>query len=259
LDGLAHSSLLTGCVAASLVAACGCALDPGRPLTGRGPELGLAFLGTLFVYNVDRLRDLERDRAESPLRSRFVSEHGAGLACLSAAAGLGALAIAAYMGPNVWALCASVLALGLLHRRLKRRARWKPIYVSAAWTAIVVGLPLLSTLSADGALPPGDRSLRVVVCCGSAIAANLIASNLRGSRAPALARVRLSHARWLSGLGAVAALLGPQTVLPLAAVPVAELIALARFRPGERYRDWAVDGALLAGGLASVALSRLAR
>ena len=39
----------------------------------------------------------------------------------------------------------------------------------------------------------------------------------------------------------------------LAAVPAAVLVSLLAFRPGERYGMWAVDGALLVGGLVAFA------
>ena len=35
------------------------------------PTLALAFAGTLVVYNIDRLRDLELDRNTAPLRNRL--------------------------------------------------------------------------------------------------------------------------------------------------------------------------------------------
>ena len=59
LEFLAFTGLWPAAVAAALVAACSWALEPRAGLGQVTPLIGLASLGTLVVYNVDRLRDLE--------------------------------------------------------------------------------------------------------------------------------------------------------------------------------------------------------
>jgi hypothetical protein len=147
LEPLAFSSLWVAASAAALCAASARALGAEPALA----TAALAAAGTIVVYNVDRLRDVERDRATSPRRTAFVQRWRFGLVVLTAAAGLAAGALALSAGPRALALLAPIAALGLLHRRLKRFAWWKPLYVSGAWTAVVVGLPAL-------ALPPRVRS-----------------------------------------------------------------------------------------------------
>ncbi len=122
----------------------------------------LASLGTFIVYNVDRLRDLERDRSTSPNRTRFILENRRLLMAMIgvAAIGLGTTLLAA--DPAIVLLCAVVGSLGLMHRRLKRRALWKTIYVSAAWVAACVGVPWLAS--------DDDRGLRTAVIRTAAFA-----------------------------------------------------------------------------------------
>lgn len=221
---------------------------------GPGPDAGLAALalcGTAAVYAVDRLRDLERDRATAPERSAFVARHRRGLTALAAGAAFAAGGLALREGPVVSAVAAGVAALGLAHRRLKHHLWAKPVYLTGAWTAVTVGLP-----AAVGAPAPG-RAVAVAAVVAPTVLANVVLSNLRdgegaagrlgGRRARALAAgllVPAAAVAWAAGPG-------PRSLLPL---PAAMALAVAGFRPGERYGLWAVDGALLAGAALALAL-----
>jgi len=252
-DALAFTGLWPAAVAAGLTlaaaAAMGVALPPAAP--------ALAFCGALCVYAVDRLRDRERDRGRAPARTAFVARHRDALGAAAATAGGAAAGLALWLGPAATALCAAVAVPGFLHRRLKGRTAVKGIYVSAAWVAVAVGLPAL----VDG---PARHLAWTAAVVGLAVAGNVVASNLEGDgldaggpgprRSPPAG---LGTARALAAGGAVAALAGPALVRPLAAVPAALLAALALWRPGERYRLLVVDGALLAGAAAAVAIARL--
>jgi 4-hydroxybenzoate polyprenyltransferase len=243
---MAFTSLWVAASAGALCAAASRALgaEPSVAL------VALAAAGTVVVYNVDHLRDVERDLATSPRRTAFVQRWRAALIALSAAAALVAGALTWLAGPRAIALLAPIAATGLLHRRLKRFAWWKPLYVSAAWTAVVVGLPL-----AAGA--PARHTAWVAAIASVTIAANVIASNLRDREAPAArfgARVPLRLARGLALAASGLALAAPAGVRSLAPVPLATLAALAGFRPTELYGFIAVDGALLAGALIALAL-----
>ncbi len=249
LGPIVFSSAWVAAAAAALSAATALAMR-ARPSAS---ALALAFCGTFVVYNVDRLRDLPRDRKTSPLRSAFVTTHRRALTAITALAGAASVALAFQLGPRAIALLAPVLAAGLLHRRLKRFGWWKPVYVSAAWTAVVVGLP--------AAIAVGPRHLPWIgAIVGATVVANVIASNLRDGEAFSArfgARVPL---RVASGFAAFASLCGvaaPDAVRPLLLVPLLTLAALAKFRADEHYGLVVVDGALLLGAL--LALPLLAR
>jgi len=247
LDPLAYSSAWVAAVAAALCTACAVALG----LAPRASVALLAACGTFAIYNLDRLRDLERDRVTSPRRSGFVASHRTLLRTAAVVAAIVSIALAAQLGRAVVALLAPALAAGLLHRRLKRLALWKPFYIAAAWTLVAVGLPGLA-----GGSP--QHAGWVAAPVFATLLANAIASNLRDGEALAIrlgagVPLRLARVTAFAALGL--ALAAPSGVRPLAALPAALLLALARFRAEERYGLLVVDGALLVGALAALSLS----
>jgi hypothetical protein len=245
LDAWLWSSAWLGLAAAALTAAAIRALG----LAPAPALIGLALGGTLAVYVIDRVRDLPRDRVTAPERAAFVTRHrGALLALAGLGAGVAGFASFA-LGPRSLVLAAAVGALGLAHRRLKRFAAAKPVYLTFAWTAVPVGLPAASD-------PAAAHVGWVAAIVGATVLANVVLSNLRdrealAGRLGARRALPLAGASALAGLAA--ALLGPAPVRPLAALPLAMAAAVLGFRPTERYGALCVDGALLAGALLALA------
>jgi len=245
LDALLFSSFWVAAAAAALAGAAGQALG-GAAVWG---PLLLAFGGTLAVYDLDRLRDLPRDRGSAPQRSAFVERHLSVLIGLGAA-GAGLAAAGAWLcGPRALLPLLPALPLALFHRRLKRLWMAKALYVTAGWLLVVVAVPALAARAplADAAWAAG--------IVGLALFANAVASNVRDDEAAAAVvggeRV-LRVARALSAASVAAALAAPPAIRPLGLVGAATLAALLGFRPSERYGLGVVDGALLAGALAAV-------
>lgn len=212
-----------------------------------------------MVYNVDRLRDIERDRTTTPSRTAFIERNRSRLVFFAGAAGLASLGAASTLPLQVAALCAVVLSVGLLHRRIKHVTGLKTAYITFAWTAVCVGIPAqIGDLSFCESGPTG-------IAIGMTIAANLIVSNLR-DREGGVSQIPNSAAMALALLlCALAALACLTEVLglarTLAAIPLLEATAIAGFssagarRHHERYGLAVVDGALLVGGLIGLSLS----
>ena len=250
LDALAFSNVLPAAIAASVCLAASRVLDAGPA----GLLALAAGSGAFVVYGIDRLRDTERDRATSPMRTEFVLRFRS---TLSMAVVLAALVLAGtlcLLPARAAALCVAIGAIGLLHRRLKGWAALKTLYVSAAWVVVCTGLPAsVGRFDADigwlaGVLFP-------------AFGANLIASNVRDDESQWLKERPesvLQLARGVAALGIAVALFAPAPVRCLVWIPLAEALALLRFRPSEHYGELAVDGALLAGALAALAHQSLA-
>jgi len=256
LDALAYSSVLAAAVAGTLAAAASLAFElPLSPFV-----IALVTSGTLVVYNIDRLRDLEQDRPRAPLRSAFVERHQRRLGLLTLVAALVSGISALGIPRAAVGVCAGVLVLGLLHRRLKLIRGIKTLYLTVAWLAVVLGLPLLATR-----LPPATASVSwTFAIIGCAILANLLASNLdrqKGDERPrhVADRSRLGSAIVVAGLGVGSALVAPEALRSLVLIPMAELLVLCRFREGEHYGLVVVDGALLAGACGSIALLMFSR
>ncbi|HVH06181.1 MAG TPA: hypothetical protein VNE71_09310, partial [Myxococcota bacterium] len=233
----AAAGALAGAVARALGA------DPAA-----GPLL-VAFGGTLAIYNLDRLRDLARDRGPAPARSAFVERHQRVLTALAAAgAALGVLG-AWLAGPRAALPLLAALPLALAHRRLKRVWALKALYVTAAWVAIVVGVP---AVAAGAALRDTAWAGALV---GLAVFANAIASNVRDEEAAAAifgGPAALRVARAAAAIATVAAFAAPPALRPLGWVGITTLGALVAWRPGERYGLAVVDGALLLGALTAL-------
>jgi 4-hydroxybenzoate polyprenyltransferase len=245
-DALVFSSAWEGAVAVALLAAAANAME-----VELAPAAAVvAFGGTLAVYGLDRLRDVARDRLTAPARTAFVERHARGLTALTAAGAGTAIAAALWLGPPVWLLCGGVLALGLAHRRMKQVPIFKGLYVTAAWLAVVLGLPILAETPAASTAHAGWAA----GILSSAILGNVVASSLRdaeagAARSPGLA---LGIARGLPVLGVCLALIAPAAVRALVWVPALLALVLLR-RPGvERWGPLAVDGALGAGALLSL-------
>jgi len=249
IDTIVFSSGWMAAAAGALVAAASGAMGiDTNPLA-----VGLAVAGTLVVYNVDRLRDVDQDRNTSPVRTEFVSRHRDRLIGLTSLAAATSAVLAFWAGPRVVAVLAPVLLIGLLHRRLKRFAAAKTVYMTAAWLCVVVGLPWVLDRSAG-------RLGWVAAILGASVGANAIASNLRDFEAGVERygeAVALRAARFIAGAGVVASALAPEPARSLIAVPTLTLIALARFRNTERFGMVIVDGALVLGGLVAAALCGL--
>lgn len=241
LDALVFSSVWVAAAAGALAVACSRAM--GVPVAA--PAVGLAFAGTLLVYTVDRLRDVERDRATTPRRSAFVDRHGGGLALLALGAGLASCVFALFAGPRVWLLLAPVLVLGLLHRRIKHLTFGKSAYITGAWVAVVVVVP--------AAIDPDAAAIGwAAAFTASAIFANAIACDIRDREVAAALlgeRRALVAARACAAGGCLLGLVAPAPARNLVALPLATLLVLLPFRPSERYCLVAVDGALLVGAL----------
>jgi hypothetical protein len=247
LDALAFSSVWVAAAAALLCAAAAHAMGISCP-----PEaVTLAFGGTLAVYNIDRLRDLERDRVTAPLRSAFVEAHRSLLMSLALGGGALAAAAAVIAGARSAGLAAVVLGVGLAHRRLKRVPFGKAFYIAAAWCAVVVGLPILLDHGAT-------HALRVALLLYLTLLANAVASSARDAEAGP-ARIGLSRSMRFACVCAIAALVLAATAAPpvtsLAWVAGLTTAALIGFRPGERFGLLVLDGGLLAGAALGLLLA----
>jgi stage V sporulation protein SpoVS len=246
LDRLVFSSLWVGGAASSLSVATSLAM--GIPIPWAA--VGVALAGTVFVYNVDRLRDLPRDLDTAPERSAFVARNYGVLRGLAVAAGIAAVGLALSLGPRSALLLGPALILGLVHRRIKDVAWGKSSYITAAWLLVVVGLPAIA-----GPDPEGIGWVASILA--GSLFANAIASNVR-DREAAVARIgagrALAAARAVAALALALAAVAPPGVRPLAAVPAMTLASLVWFRSEERYGLVVVDGALLAGGVLAALL-----
>jgi len=249
VDILVFASFWPAGIAAALIAAVAAAFGGAPPVSA----LVLGFFGTFVVYNIDRLRDIDRDRTTTPARTAFIERHQSELTFASALGAIFCALAAAMLPASISFLCAFVLTAGLLHRRIKHVAGWKTAYISFAWVAVCIGIPaLLSGLPTHEILPTG-------IVIGMTIAANLIVLNMHDqvggiTRMPN--NIAMGLAFFLCAAAALACL-GEMADLArgLAPIPTFEALAVAGFasdrakQSRERYGLVVVDGALLVGAI----------
>ncbi len=211
---------------------------------------GLVFCGILLVYNLDRLRDLERDRLTSPRRSAFIERCRKLLWILVLFSALGASLLLLNAPWRVQLIAVAVLLLGFAHRRIKRLAYFKELYLSAAWLLGILGLPASYATGAQ-------HLSQCAWVLGPALLANDMAASLRDSEG-ITKRIgcgpTLQWSRVIALLGVGVGVFATESVQPLTAVPALTALALFSYRPGEAYGFLAVDGALFAGALIALAL-----
>lgn len=246
LDGLAYSSLTLGMAAGVLSTAAQLAmgLEPNLAV------IGIAVTGTLVVYNVDRLADVDHDRATRPARSAFVTAHRRALRLATALAAAGSLAFAFRLGLRPALLLAPIALLGLAHRRAKTVTLAKPAYVTLAWLVVVVALPTVID-------PNAQHPIWACAILGCALLANAIACDVREGQA-AVARFGVARVRWgargIAALGIALGFAAPAPLRPLLGIPLVTLAALIPLREDERYGLVVVDGALILGAVLAIAL-----
>ena len=242
IDLFIFSGVCPAAVAVALVALCSQSLYPGTGSTS-WVTLTLSGAGTFLVYNVDRLRDLTRDRGSSPARTAFVERNQRVLIGLCVGAALISALCAWRQPPRVWLLLGIAFGLGIFHRRLKGHPAFGILYVALAWVIVVVGLPV-----AHG--PPGSHLggevILTAVTLGFVIAANLVGSELREAEPGSSTDGRLKTARVLALGGLLVSWMAPIPLIPIA---LGNLVALLFFQPSERYGLGVLDGAILAGAL----------
>ncbi|MBW2712413.1 MAG: hypothetical protein JRC77_01540 [Deltaproteobacteria bacterium] len=253
LDPLVYSSIWMASAAACLTFAAGKAM--GLPFPTHAGTL--TFCGILLVYNLDRLRDLDRDRATSPRRSAFIEHYRKQLWGLTVASAVGASLLLLQAPRAVQLIAVGVLLLGFAHRRIKRLAYFKELYLTAAWLAGILGLPANYTTSTTSAT--GAQHLAYCACVlGPALLANDMAASIRdaeGITKKIGCGVTLQLSRAIALIAVGFGIFAPESVQPLTAVPALTALALLGYRPGETYGFLAVDGALFAGALMALALS----
>ena len=241
-----HSGIAIAAIAGILFHACAAALGGTPGLRATLTVVG----GALAVYAFDRRID---DAVDRPARAAFDRRHRRVLTGISLVAAIGAVAAGIILPPPAIALLGGVAAMSVVHARARRVPWVKPLYVAAAWLAVVVALPAI-LLEANW-----TRALAELAPIGLAIGANVIACDAVDREAEAV-QIGVHRAWWvaraIAAIGAVAAFLGPASARPLVVVPAAMAIALVPFRPRADYKP-ALDAAVGLG--AAVAWFWMAR
>jgi hypothetical protein len=228
MDWLVHSGIWVGACAVALLLAAARSMgsDPSWPL------IAVVGLGTVAVYGFDRWSVL---RAGTP----FWVLPALPAAILGLRLSVGAVAIL---------VC--VCCLALVHARLRHLPWAKPLYITAAWIGVVIGLPWV--LRGPGPIPV------VLTPLALAVVANVLGCDAVDREAEA-AQVDPRKVWWLARIlaltGVVVGLMSPGAQA-IAVVPAVLLLALIPWPSSRRWAERGLDGALLVGAMLASFLMR---
>ena len=107
--------------------------------------LVLIFCGTLVIYNLDHLKDIESDKTTNPKRVKFIS--GNKFLIYSIIGISFALSVSAvyFLGTHLVPLIILPFLFGLFHRIIKNSPAFSAVYITLSWLMITVYLPAYLT------------------------------------------------------------------------------------------------------------------
>ena len=207
----------------------------------------LIFTGTLTIYNIDHLRDLNYDQATNPLRANFIRSNKTIIYLIAGLSIFTSIISLYFIGFNIIPILLIPFLLGLLHRRLKGNPLFSAIYVTIAWLIVTIYLP---SYLADKL----NHILLLSLIIGIILFSNAYTASIRQKF------YAFKHARYLIYLSILALIIilvlrGNYTgIIPLAFFTT---IALLNFRNDENYEIIYFDGLQLSGSVMSVLFLKL--
>ncbi len=103
--------------------------------------LVLIFCGTLVIYNIDHLRDVNFDQATNPQRVNFIIHNKSLIYLLTGLSILVSILTIYYLGFNILPILVIPFIFGLLHRRIKSNPLISATYITLSWLIVTVWLP----------------------------------------------------------------------------------------------------------------------
>jgi len=238
IESLAYSGSIAALLASSITIFTMIFLDTGINYI----LLVLIFSGTFTVYNIDHLRDLDKDNQTNPKRVKFIKDNKTLILILTTISFMISCSVIFLTGFEILYFLILPFLLGILHRRLK----WVPLtaafYITLSWLTVTVLLPAYSVNKVP-------HVILLSSILGIILFFNAYSSSLR-YKFYAMKYVR--YMLYLS-LGVILVVLGLRGkylgIIPLAFFTT---MALTNFMEDEDYEDIFFDGLQLSGAILSI-------
>ncbi len=201
--------------------------------------LFLIFVGTLTVYNLDHLSDLNADRVTNPLRYRFIMSNLGKVFLLTRVSVLLSFVLVVEVGVGKILFLFPVFLFGIFHNKLKGNTFFSASYITISWIVVVIIFPATINGKFWESLPMG-------CVVGTALFANAYACGLREGQA---AHTTIPKVPILVAISGVILGLLFSRLKQLIAIPAVTAATLFLFEEDELFETMYLDGALLAASV----------
>ena len=107
--------------------------------------LVLIFCGTLVIYNLDHLKDIDSDKTTNPKRVNFILSNKLLIYFIIGVSVVLSLLAVYFLGTHLVPLIILPFLFGLMHRIIKNSPVFSAVYITLSWLMITVYLPAYIT------------------------------------------------------------------------------------------------------------------
>ena len=202
----------------------------------------LILCGTLVIYNLDHLKDINSDKSTNPKRVKFISENKLLIYFITGSSAFLSVLSVYMIGLQLIPLILLPFLFGLMHRIIKNSPLFSAFYITLSWLMITVYLPAYLTDN-----PKEVITLSVVI--GIFLFCNAYTSSIR--RKP-YAEKYARYMLYLSVINLVIILVLRGSYLGIIPAALFTTMALTNFIDDENYELILLDGMQLLGTVFSI-------
>ena len=204
--------------------------------------LVLIFCGTLVIYNLDHLKDINSDKNTNPKRVNFIKDNTRLIYLITGLSMLLSLLAVYHLGIRILPIIVLPFLLGLIHRIIKNSPLFSALYITLSWLMITLYLPAFLTDN-----PKNIITLSIIVAIF--LFCNAYASSIRKKHyAEKYARYLL----YLSLLNIVIILILRGSYIGILPASFFTTLALTNYMDDENYEVIFFDGLQLSGTVISI-------
>ncbi len=238
LTNLAHTGIIAATLAASLALLTISFLNTSVNYI----LLTLIFFGTLTIYNIDHLMDLNNDESTNPQRVNFIKNNKILIYIIITLSFIICSASVFVIDIKIILILVIPFVLGLLHRKLKSNSFFSAIYITFSWLIVTMLLPAYLSNKTN-------QILWIFIVIGILLLCNAYMSSL-------VQKISLiNHIRFivvLSLIPLIIILILKEKYIGLIPLSLFTTISLFNYKDKENYEQFYLDGLQLAGTVISI-------
>ena len=235
---LAYTGIIAATLAASLTLLTFTFLNTGV----NSILLTLIFFGTLTIYNIDHLRDLNYDESTNPQRVKFIKYNKFLIYFIITLSFIICIVSVFKIDFKIIPILVIPFVLGLLHKRLKSNSIFSAIYITSSWLIVTVFLPAYIANKTT-------HLLWISIVIGILLLCNAYTSSLDQKIS------LIKHIRFivvLSLVPLIMILILKSKYIGLIPLSIFTTISLLNYNDNENYEQFYLDGLQLTGTVISI-------